>query len=174
MKHKKCRIQNNDLQQNGCRTKPRPHPISTIQLFPLPAPVCLAYAELHFGARRRVDIYSPVSAGKYLQEVIKTTVRLRESTLSTISLLRPPPLPLSLSTYSRRLSACVGGLVWGAGGGYMLIVQSAPPPLFHYPTLPPTRPRLSHSRFHSTHAVRLHVWGFALGRRRRAYGCIAI
>ena len=62
---------------------------------------------LRFGARRRVDIF-PVSAGKYLQKEIKTSVRLCESVLSAMSLLPPPPLPLSLSPYSRRLSVCVG------------------------------------------------------------------
>ena len=84
--------------------------------------VCLAWVGLCFGVRRRVDIF-PVSAGKYMQEEIKTSVRLCESALSALLLLRPLLFP------SRSL---------------------------------PTR------------AVCLHVWGFALGGGRRAYGCIAI
>ena len=36
----------------------------------------------------------------------------------------PPPLPLSLSPYSRRLSRMGGALFLGRGGGHMLILQS--------------------------------------------------
>ena len=79
---------------------------------PLPAPVCLAHAELHFWARRRVDTF-PVSAEKYISEEIKTSVRLCESVLSAMSLLRPPlfhypTLPLPAPVCLEHAGLCFG------------------------------------------------------------------
>ena len=71
------------------------------------------------GRGRRVDIF-PVSAGKYMSEEIKTRVRLCESALSALSLLRPllfhsrfPPLlaPFVLHGW---------GFAFGRGGGHGL------------------------------------------------------
>ena len=80
--------------------------------------VRLAHAELYFGARRRVVIYSPVSAGKYLQEEIKTSIRLCESVLSVLSLLRPR---LIHSRFPPTRAVCLHGWGFGLGrgGGYI-------------------------------------------------------
>ena len=117
-------------------TKTPAPPFSNVPLSPLPGPVWLAHAGLCFGARRRVNIF-PMSAGKYSSEEIKTSVRLCESILSALSLLRPLLFP-SRFLPTRAVRLHVWSFAFGCGGGYMIIVQSGRHPTLTVDTAPPS------------------------------------
>ena len=111
-----CRANKTDQEQNHA-----PTPFSTIPLSPYPRPSVL-YMQGFTLRRRRLDIF-PVSAGKYSSKEIKTSVRLCESALSAISLLRPR---LFHSRFPPPRAVCLAwvGFWFGARGqayGYIAI-----------------------------------------------------